>query len=105
MTCETILHEDEGALGWLTLDSPDDGEMLMRRRRHEVRDRVDEVGRDTRTSVPMDAGASSFLCPRRRIDLCVVTPVGERLSVPALRGEACRFDHSRRGSALGEPRP
>lgn len=105
MTCETILHEDEGAMGQLTLDRPDDGEMFMPRSCHELRDCFDEVGCETRTRVLIDAGATPFLCARGRFDRCVVTPVGERPSVPALRGEACRFDHSRRGSALGESRP
>lgn len=105
MTYETILCEDEGAIGWLTLDRPDDGEMFMPRRCHTARDCVDEMGRETRARVLVDTGATPVLGPRFRCDRRILSHAGELPAVPAFRGEACRSDHSRLGGAHGERRP
>ncbi len=104
MTCETILCEDEGAIGWLNLDRPNAGQMFMPPRCHAVRDCVDEVGRETRSPVPTDTRATFLLCPRCQFGRCVLSHVGELPTVPAFRGKAFRFDHSRPGGAHGESR-
>ncbi len=105
MTYEIILCEDEGDICWLALDRPDDGEMFMSRRCHEVRDCVDEVGRQTRARVLVDTGPTPVSGPRFRCDRWILSHVGELPAVPAFRGEACRSDHSRLGGAHGARRP
>lgn len=39
MTFETILYEEDGPLGIITLNRPDDGNMFTETMRHEIRDR------------------------------------------------------------------
>ena len=105
MNCETILYEDEGAMGQFTLDLPDDGKMFTPRSCPEVCDCTDETRRETRSRVLVKAGATPFSCARGLFVGCTVSPVGGLPSVPALRGKACRFEHSRLGGAYGEWRP
>ena len=105
MTCETILCEDEGAMGWRILDRPDDGKMFTPRSCPEVRDCTDQVRREACSRVLVKAGAPPLSCARSLFDGRTVSPVGELPSVPAFRGKACRFEHSRPGSAHGERRP
>ena len=45
---ETILYREEGALGWLTLNRPDDGNMFTETMCHEIRDCIEQGRRDTR---------------------------------------------------------
>ena len=55
--------------------------------------------------VLVKAGAPPLSRARGLFDGCTVSPVGELPSVPAFRGKACRFEHSRPGIAHGERRP
>ena len=38
MAFETILYEEDGPIGWLTLNRPDDGNMFTPQMCHEIRD-------------------------------------------------------------------
>jgi naphthoate synthase len=63
MTFETILYEEDGPIGWLTLNRPDDGNMFTPRMCHEIRDCINEVRRETRTRVLVITGAGDrFFC-------------------------------------------
>jgi len=60
---ETILYEEQGMIGWLTLNRPDDGNMFTPQMCHEVRDCIQEVRRETRTRVLVLTGAGDkFFC-------------------------------------------
>jgi naphthoate synthase len=63
MTYETILYEEDGPIGKLTLNRPDDGNMFTATMCHEVRDCINEVRRETRTRVIVLTGAGDrFFC-------------------------------------------
>ena len=63
MALETILYEEDGPIGWLTLNRPDDGNMFTPQMCHEVRDCIDAVRRETRTRVLVLTGAGDkFFC-------------------------------------------
>ena len=63
MTYETILYEEDGATGWLTLNRPDDGNMFTAAMCHEIRDCINDVRRETRTRVLVITGAGDrFFC-------------------------------------------
>jgi naphthoate synthase len=63
MSYETILYEEDGAVGWLTLNRPDDGNMFTPAMCHEIRDCVNAVRRETRTRVLVITGAGErFFC-------------------------------------------
>ena len=63
MTYETILYREEGAIGWLTLNRPDDGNMFTPLMCHEIRDCINDVRRETRTRVLVITGAGEkFFC-------------------------------------------
>ena len=51
MAYETILYEEDGPIGTLTLNRPDDGNMFTPVMCHEVRDCINEMRRETRTRV------------------------------------------------------
>jgi naphthoate synthase len=60
---ETILYQEEGPVGWLTLNRPDDGNMFTPQMCHEIRDCINEVRRETRTRVLVITGAGDkFFC-------------------------------------------
>jgi naphthoate synthase len=60
---ETILYQEDGPLGWLTLNRPDDGNMFTATMCHEIRDCIDAVRRETRTRVLVITGAGErFFC-------------------------------------------
>jgi naphthoate synthase len=60
---ETIRYEEDGPLGWLTLDRPDDGNMFTVTMCHEIRDCINSVRRETRTRVLVITGAGEkFFC-------------------------------------------
>src|SRR5947207_12778356 len=60
---ETILYEEDGPVGTLTLNRPDDGNMFTAVMCHEVRDCIDAIRRETRTRVLVLTGAGDrFLC-------------------------------------------
>ncbi len=63
MSYETILYEEDGAIGWLTLNRPDDGNMFTPAMCHEIRDCINEIRRETRTRVLVITGAGDkFFC-------------------------------------------
>ena len=63
MTYETILYEEDGPIGKLTLNRPDDGNMFTATMCHEVRDCINEIRRETRTRVIVLTGAGDrFFC-------------------------------------------
>lgn len=63
MPYETILYEEEGPVGWLTLNRPQDGNMFTATMCHEVRDCINSVRRETRSRVLVITGAGDrFFC-------------------------------------------
>jgi len=63
MTYETILYAEDGPVGTLTLNRPDDGNMFTPTMCHEIRDCINEVRRETRTRVLVLTGAGDrFFC-------------------------------------------
>jgi naphthoate synthase len=63
MAFETILYEEEGPVGWLTLNRPDDGNMFTPQMCHEIRDCINDIRRETRTRVLVITGAGDkFFC-------------------------------------------
>ncbi len=63
MSYETILYEEDGPIGTLTLNRPDDGNMFTPQMCHEVRDCLNAVRRETRTRVIVLTGAGDrFFC-------------------------------------------
>jgi naphthoate synthase len=63
MTFETILYEEDGPVGWLTLNRPGDGNMFTPLMCHEFRDCINKVRRETRTRVLVVTGAGEkFFC-------------------------------------------
>ena len=57
MTYQTILYSEDGPVGTLTLNRPDDGNMFTADMCHELRDCLNEVRRETRTRVVVLTGA------------------------------------------------
>src|ERR1700709_238036 len=69
MTYETILYREEGPVGWLTLNRPDDGNMFTVQMCHEIRDCINDIRRETRTRVLVITGAGDkFFCIGGRKD-------------------------------------
>ena len=69
MSYETILYEEDGAIGWLTLNRPDDGNMFTPAMCHEIRDCINGIRRETRTRVLVITGAGDkFFCIGGRKD-------------------------------------
>ena len=63
MNYETILYAEEGVIGTITLNRPDDGNMFTATMCHEVRDCIDTIRRETRTRVVVLTGAGDkFFC-------------------------------------------
>ena len=63
MPYQTILYEEDGPIGWLTLNRPHDGNMFNVQMCHEIRDCINEVRRETRTRVLVITGAGDrFFC-------------------------------------------
>jgi len=63
MGFETILYEEEGPVGTITLNRPDDGNMFTETMCHEVRDCINAIRRETRTRVIVLTGAGDkFFC-------------------------------------------
>jgi naphthoate synthase len=60
---ETILYEEDGPLGTITLNRPDDGNMFNATMCHELRDCINDIRRETRTRVIILTGAGErFFC-------------------------------------------
>src|SRR5690606_11350871 len=63
MSYETILHEEDGPIGTITLSRPHDGNMFTETMCHEVRDAINAIRRETRTRVVVITGAGDkFFC-------------------------------------------
>ncbi len=60
---KTILYEEKGAIGWLTLNRPEDGNMFTAQMCHEIRDCINEIRCETRTRVLVITGAGDkYFC-------------------------------------------
>lgn len=58
-----ILFKEEGPIGWLTLNRPDDGNMFTPIMCHEIRDCINDCRRETRTRVLVITGSGDkFFC-------------------------------------------
>ena len=63
MAFETILYQEDGPIGRITLNRPDDGNMFTHVMCHEIRDCINEIRRETRTRVVVITGAGDrFFC-------------------------------------------
>jgi naphthoate synthase len=63
MSYETILYEEDGPIGTITLNRPDDGNMFTVTMCHEIRDCINAIRRETRTRVIVITGAGDkFFC-------------------------------------------
>ncbi len=66
---ETILYEEDGPVGTITLNRPDDGNMFNATMCHEMRDCFNAIRRETRTRVIVITGAGDkFFCIGGRKD-------------------------------------
>ena len=69
MGFETILYEEDGPIGWLTLNRPDRLNAFNRTMCHEIRDCIDAIRRETRSRVLVITGAGDkFFCIGGRKD-------------------------------------
>jgi naphthoate synthase len=63
MAYETILYEEDGPIGTITLNRPDDGNMFNHVMCHEIRECINEIRRETRTRVLVITGCGDrFFC-------------------------------------------
>jgi len=63
MAYEEILYEEDGPIGWLTMNRPKDGNMFTPKMCHEIRDCINDIRRETRTRVIVLTGAGDrFFC-------------------------------------------
>lgn len=63
MSFETILYEEDGPIGTITLNRPDDGNMFTETMCHEIRDCINAIRREARTRVVVITGAGDkFFC-------------------------------------------
>jgi naphthoate synthase len=63
MSFETIIYEEDGPIGTITLNRPDDGNMFTVAMCHEIRDCINAIRRETRTRVIVITGAGDrFFC-------------------------------------------
>lgn len=63
MAFSTILYQEDGPIGRLTLNRPDDGNMFTPAMCHEIRDCIEAMRRETRTRVLVITGAGEkFFC-------------------------------------------
>ena len=56
MAYQTILCEEDGPIGTITLNRPDDGNMFNVTMCHEIRDCIEQIRRETRTRVVAPCG-------------------------------------------------
>jgi naphthoate synthase len=69
MSFETIIYEEDGPIGTITLNRPDDGNMFTVDTCREVRECIDAIRRETRTRVIVITGAGDkFFCIGGRKD-------------------------------------
>lgn len=63
MQFEEITYAEDGAIGTITLNRPQDGNMFTPKMCHEIRDCINEIRRETRTRVIVITGAGDkFFC-------------------------------------------
>ena len=63
MEFQEILYAEDGPVGTITLNRPDDGNMFTPRMCHEIRDCINDIRRETRTRVIVLTGAGErFFC-------------------------------------------
>ena len=63
MSFETILYEEDGPIGWITLNRPEGGNMFNETMCHELRDCMNDIRRETRTRVVVLTGSGDrFFC-------------------------------------------
>ena len=66
---ETIIYEEDGPIGTITLNRPHDGNMFTHVMCHEIRDCINAIRRETRTRVIVITGAGDkFFCIGGRKD-------------------------------------
>jgi len=66
---KTILYQEDGPIGTITLNRPDDGNMFNFTMCHEIRDCIEQIRRETRTRVVVITGAGDrFFCIGGRKD-------------------------------------
>jgi naphthoate synthase len=66
---QTLLYEEDGPVGTITLNRPDDGNMFNETMCHEMRDCIERIRRETRTRVVVLTGAGErFFCIGGRKD-------------------------------------
>jgi naphthoate synthase len=69
MSYEEILYQEDGPVGTIVLNRPDDGNMFTPRMCHEIRDCIENIRRETRTRVIVITGAGDkFFCIGGRKD-------------------------------------
>jgi naphthoate synthase len=69
MAYETILYDEQGPIGTITLNRPQDGNMFNATMCHEIRDCINAIRRETRTRVIVITGAGDkFFCIGGRKD-------------------------------------
>ena len=69
MAFTEILYEEDGPIGTITLNRPDDGNMFTETMCHEIRDCIEAIRRETRTRVVVITGAGDkFFCIGGRKD-------------------------------------
>ena len=69
MAFETIIYEEDGPIGTITLNRPHDGNMFTHVTCHEIRDCINAIRRETRTRVIVLTGAGDkFFCIGGRKD-------------------------------------
>ena len=69
MTFKEILYHEDGPIGTITMNRPDDGNMFTETMCHEIRDCINEIRRETRTRVVILTGAGDrFFCLGGRKD-------------------------------------
>lgn len=63
MSYEDIIYEEDGPIGTITLNRPNDGNMFTPRMCHEIRDCINAIRRETRTRVIVLTGSGDkFFC-------------------------------------------
>ncbi|MBS7703724.1 enoyl-CoA hydratase-related protein [Chelatococcus asaccharovorans] len=69
MAFESIVYEEDGPIGTITLNRPDDGNMFTVQTCFELRDCIEQIRRETRTRVVVLTGAGdTFFCIGGRKD-------------------------------------
>lgn len=69
MSYTEILYEEQGPIGTITLNRPQDGNMFTETMCHEIRDCINQIRRETRTQVIILTGAGDrFFCLGGRKD-------------------------------------